>query len=335
MKNYKQAIVVLAVGFFIVPQVAFAAWWNPLSWSMWNIFRPIPKVQQVQIATTTPAMPTATTTKKTEANVKQEKPKDTKDSLISSLKKQVADLTQKANQSSQPKVEAPKTSVITLPSGAVVEMDANGNVIRTITAAPQQTYTAPAPTTQTTAISELKISNVKTIPTINKISFEWDTTSLSEGKIYITKQGESSPQIVASFSGVATHHTTAMTAQPETTYSYTIESIMGDKFAKLNGTISTPALPKPTCTLTAATTTNSAGSVVGTIEWTTNLDPSNPNHSAFLTGNSAAPGRALVPIIGGSISGFSLSNSGPTTFEMAAHDALYSLTTRCSASVSR
>src|SRR3989344_2382355 len=148
MKSYKQVFVVLAVGFFIAPQIAFAAWWNPLSWSVWNIFRPAPKVQQVQVATTTPAAPTATTTKKTETSAKQETPKDNKDSVISSLKKQVADLTQKTSQPSQPKVEAPKTSVITLPSGAVVEMDANGNIIRTITAAPQQTYTAPAPTTQ-------------------------------------------------------------------------------------------------------------------------------------------------------------------------------------------
>ena len=133
------------VSIFIVPQVAFAAWWNPLSWSVWNIFKPTPKVQQVQIATTTPTTPTATTTRKAETNTKQDTPKDNKDSLISSLKKQVADLTQKV---SQPKVETPKTSVITLPSGAVVEMDGNGNIIRTITAAPQQTYTAPAPTTQ-------------------------------------------------------------------------------------------------------------------------------------------------------------------------------------------
>ena len=99
---------------------------------------------QIEIVATSST--TAATTKKTETSAKQDAPKDNKDSLIGSLKKQVADLTQKA---SQPKVEAPKTSVITLPSGAVVEMDASGNVIRTITAAPQQTYTAPAPTTQT------------------------------------------------------------------------------------------------------------------------------------------------------------------------------------------
>ena len=139
MKRYKNIFAAAVLIIFMVPQIALAAWWNPISWGMWNFFRPTPKVQQVKIATTTPATLTDTTTKKTD------KPKDNKDSLIGSLKKQVADLTQKAN---QPKVEAPKTSVITLPSGAVVEMDANGNVIRIITAAPQQTYTAPAPTTQ-------------------------------------------------------------------------------------------------------------------------------------------------------------------------------------------
>lgn len=62
-KTYKQAFVVLAVSIFIVPQIAFAAWWNPLSWSIWNIFRPAPHAQ-VQATTTIPGIPTATTTKK-------------------------------------------------------------------------------------------------------------------------------------------------------------------------------------------------------------------------------------------------------------------------------
>lgn len=185
---------------------------------------------------------------------------------------------------------------------------------------------------QTTAVSELKISNVKTVPTIDQTSFEWDTNLSSEGKVYVTKQGESLPQVVASFSGVATHHTTSLTTQPDTTYSYTIESVMGEKFTKLNGTISTPALPKPTCTLTAVATTSSAGGVVGKIEWTTNLDPANGNHSAVLKG-TFFPGRALIPITGGSMSGFRLSSNGPTVFEMAAHNALYGLTTFCSATI--
>src|SRR3989344_1391627 len=136
MNKSVQPLIILVVVALVIPQVAFAAWWNPLSWSVWNVFRPAPKVQQVQIATTAPATPTATTTRKAETNTKQDTPKDNKDWLINSLKKQVADLTQKV---SQPRVEPPKTSVITLPSGAIVEMDANGNVIRTITAAPDST----------------------------------------------------------------------------------------------------------------------------------------------------------------------------------------------------
>lgn len=64
-KTYKQAFVVLAVSIFIVPQIALAAWWNPLSWSVWNFFKPTPHAQ-VQIATTTTAastVPATTTTK--------------------------------------------------------------------------------------------------------------------------------------------------------------------------------------------------------------------------------------------------------------------------------
>ena len=147
MKKYKNLFIVVAVVIFMVPQVALAAWWNPLSWSVWNIFIPTPKVQQFQISTTTATTLTATTTKKAETNTKQDTAKDNKDSLIGSLKKQVADLTQKTN---QPKVEAPKTSVVILPSGAVVEVDANGNVIRTIKEAPQQIYVPPVSATSQT-----------------------------------------------------------------------------------------------------------------------------------------------------------------------------------------
>ena len=59
--------VVLAVGIFIAPQVAFAAWWNPFTWNIF-IFNKAPKtqVQQVQNATATQNSDTktSTTTKK-------------------------------------------------------------------------------------------------------------------------------------------------------------------------------------------------------------------------------------------------------------------------------
>ena len=59
--------VVLAVGIFIVPQIAFAAWWNPFTWNIF-IFNKAPKtqVQQVQNATTTQNSDTKTSTTKKE-----------------------------------------------------------------------------------------------------------------------------------------------------------------------------------------------------------------------------------------------------------------------------
>src|SRR3989344_4215410 len=105
--TYKHLFGILVVGFFIAPQVALAAWWNPISWSVWNIFRSTPKVQQIQIATTTPATPTVAATKKTETSAKQDTSKNNKDSVIILLKKQVADLTQKTNQPGQTLLELP------------------------------------------------------------------------------------------------------------------------------------------------------------------------------------------------------------------------------------
>lgn len=70
-----------------------------------------------------------------EENKTSEKQQDKSISLIGSLKKQIEELTQKVSQPK--KEEQPKTSIISLPSGAIVEMDSNGNMIRTIKEAPQ------------------------------------------------------------------------------------------------------------------------------------------------------------------------------------------------------
>ena len=92
---------------------------------------------------------------------------DKKDSVIDSLKRQVEDLTQKV---SAPKTETqnttaiPKTTTITLPSGAIVEMDANGNIIRTIKEAPQQTNTIPIQTTQNTNTEPSTSNGTQTQP---------------------------------------------------------------------------------------------------------------------------------------------------------------------------
>lgn len=55
MKNpYAKVLPVLALSLFIIPQVAFAAWWNPFTWSIWSIFEQYPKAQ---IQTALPSTP--------------------------------------------------------------------------------------------------------------------------------------------------------------------------------------------------------------------------------------------------------------------------------------
>ena len=76
-------------------------------------------------------------------------------------------------------------NIVTLPNGAVVEMDTNGNVARTIKEAPQQTYVVPAPATQTQQTSDTNI----TIPKIK----------LSMGSNSVKAIPSTSNQILAKF----------------------------------------------------------------------------------------------------------------------------------------
>src|SRR3989344_342664 len=296
MKSYKQVFVVLAVGFFIAPQIAFAAWWNPLSWSVWNIFRPAPKVQQVQVATTTPAAPTATTTKKTETSAKQETPKDNKDSVISSLKKQVADLTQKA---SQPKVETPKTSVVTLPSGAVVEMDASGNVVRTITATPQQTYTAPAYTpppnpTNSPSTSASKVTITLGTQAVDKTSaqIEWTTSEPTESKLYLSGGGVSSEQH-ASKNGYTTKHIVILeNLKPMTDYSFQITATGNGGFADYTDGFKTKT-PSPTIKFNTSSQSVAIESQGYRISWTGGYAQSCTASGAW-SGSKSASGEEIL-----------------------------------------
>ena len=60
MKSKLTGIIILSV---ILPQIALASWWNPLSWSMWNIFRSTPQTQQVHVPVLAiPVLSTGTTT---------------------------------------------------------------------------------------------------------------------------------------------------------------------------------------------------------------------------------------------------------------------------------
>lgn len=132
MFNFFHSIIVkIAVGISSIALFFSGATVNP---------QPIPQgaTSSAQVKVDTPIKATPTPTKKPSINTQQETPKN--DSL--------------KNEPVQQTVVAPKTSVITLPSGAIVEMDSNGNIIRTIQAAPQISnppiYTAPTNNTDQT-----------------------------------------------------------------------------------------------------------------------------------------------------------------------------------------
>lgn len=137
MFNFFHSIIVkIAIGISSIALFFSGAAVNPAP-------QPIPQdttsSTQIKVDTTIKAAPTPTpTNKKAGINTQQETPKNDAPK----------------NEPAQQTVVAPKTSVITLPSGAIVEMDANGNIIRTIQAAPQTsnppTYTAPTNNTDQT-----------------------------------------------------------------------------------------------------------------------------------------------------------------------------------------
>ena len=48
MKNYQKLFTVMVLGMLIIPQVTFAAWWNPTSWGIFSfLFHPQPQVETI------------------------------------------------------------------------------------------------------------------------------------------------------------------------------------------------------------------------------------------------------------------------------------------------
>ena len=82
MKNYQKLIIVTVLGIVIIPQVTFAAWWNPMSWNIFSFL--FSKNTQSEITPQTPSAestPTdtvielnATTKSDTPSNTSEKKP---------------------------------------------------------------------------------------------------------------------------------------------------------------------------------------------------------------------------------------------------------------------
>jgi len=155
-----------------------------------------------------------------------------KQGVIQSAPKQPTTITQNL-QVEKKSEEKPKT--VTLPNGAIVEMDASGNIIRTIKEAPQQVYTAPLPITQSQTSTAIQIFSVNITPTITSAKIEWQTDKPTESKVFLSGGGLSS-KVYNSESGLSTRHSASIDGlSANTDYSYEIEAVTQGVAVKKNG----------------------------------------------------------------------------------------------------
>lgn len=133
-----------------------------------------------------------------------------------------------------PKIETPKTTIITLPNGAIAEMDTSGNILHTIKEAPT--------TSQTQNTTGVQISNVNTAVGISSVRIEWSTNIPTNSKLFLTDP-DGAPHVYTSPSGFSTSHFVNMVLAPGLTFSYEIEAIANGISTKKNGSFLTKSLP--------------------------------------------------------------------------------------------
>lgn len=128
--------------------------------------------------------------------------------------------TQIPKSSPQQPLETPKNTatITTLPNGAVVEINENGNIIRYIREAPSTALT----TTQT---ESLEITSFNAIPSEHSAKIEWYTNIPTDSKVFFTEPN-GSLRIITSKSGNSTHHLAEISNLIlNTKYTYEIEAI--------------------------------------------------------------------------------------------------------------
>lgn len=217
--NTKTFFVGIICTMLIVPQIAFAAWWNPLSWSVWSIFKTT-KVQKIEIATTTSITHTATTTKKADANTKKDKQRDGKNSITDSSKKQTTDLAQKMN---EPKIET------------------------------QTTNETSQQTVATSPVIPNKIIYIDVTPTHTSVKIIWQTDKPSESRILISDDGISS-KIYNPDLEISTRHSVSIGGlKPDTNYFYEIQITTDGNSYKEKGFFLTLSSPPPIPVVPVAT----------------------------------------------------------------------------------
>ncbi len=129
------------------------------------------------------------------------------------------------------------TSIVTLPNGAVVEIDVNGNIIRIIKEATQQTYSQPA--VSTSALPSVSITLWSVRVTSGSANIAWTTNIPTDSKLFLI-QADGPFKVIPSTSGNATIHAVDIpNLISGTSYTYTIEAIVEAQSKKIDGSFVT------------------------------------------------------------------------------------------------
>ncbi|MCK5022063.1 MAG: hypothetical protein KAR54_02345 [Candidatus Pacebacteria bacterium] len=231
-------------------------WLNPKSWiKRENKLNKEKVIYQENLSTTTEDSIIIIDTEKTELEIETEKAKAEAKKYkleaeqtrleVERLKKESEIKTQ--NQIKTETIqEENKNTTLTLPNGAIIEIDENGNIIRTIKEAIQKPSEIPQTTQQTkqeTPIKSLEIFLIKISPNISSAVIEWKTNLPTTGKLFITGKNLSSKMFDSQF-GLSTKHKVSISNLiSNTLYSYEIESINNNKVKKESGSFTTMKQP--------------------------------------------------------------------------------------------
>lgn len=245
-------LLIIITSIVIASNVSFAAWWNPFTWKIFNrqkveIQTPLVRAEDNNIAVEVSTAPTTTesNTDKKELSSQEE---------ITALKKEVENLkkqnTQKVATKQTNSVEA-KTSIattqnivaqtngnktVTLPNGAIAEVDVNGNFVRLVQSAISQPTFQTNTQDQPKDVDSLKIITLDIKPKIQSFSADWQTNIPSQSKLFL-KKSNGETKIYESESGLSTRHTVNVNGIDDTNLlSYEIEAVYQSQFSKRSGT---------------------------------------------------------------------------------------------------
>ncbi|KKS58615.1 MAG: hypothetical protein UV24_C0019G0019 [Candidatus Nomurabacteria bacterium GW2011_GWA2_42_41] len=244
----KLLISVVAVT-LIVPQVAMASWWNPFTWKIFSKSAEVRVEQSFDVSIENiKATTTATSTAKISQQKEIIKKQNTNPAVISAPKKIVEPTVKPTETISQvvtKQEEVKINKIVTLPNGAIAEVDERGDLVRWVKEV-AVIANPVVPSTQVQSSSEIQINSVVVTPSVTSVSIEWKTNIPTISKVFLS-DGSPSSKIFNSKSELSISHSVFIPSLVGgKNYSYEIEATKDVRFASENGSFLTKTPPPPT-----------------------------------------------------------------------------------------